>query len=559
MNQATRIQQLFAHALEMPPVDRDHFLDQACNGEPELHQQLSNLLRAHDLAGDFRRSNNPGPSADSQPPSSSFPDAIPKTVVLPQTTFCSNLDHPPAYGDYELLEEIARGGMGVVYKARQKSLNRLVALKMILAGQLASDLDVKRFHTEAEAAANLSHPNIVGIYEVGCLNGQHFFSMQFVEGRSLSQLQADGSWRTDRGRAAAELVAKVARAVHYAHAHGILHRDLKPGNVLIDANGEPHVLDFGLARRIGADSSLTLEGSVVGTPGFMAPEQAAGKNRELGIPSDIYSLGAILYFLLTGRPPFVAASALDTLVQVLEGEVIPPRLITPNVARDLERICLRCLEKSPAQRYPSAAALADDLDRFLRDETVQARPPGLRAFLRHWIRHQPALVSRLAGLAICLLIAQLTYLYYPSVTPARHLRIMSVLGIWALLSTLCQWALEKERWNNLVPYLWATADVACLTAFLWLDDALRGPLIASFVVLIATSGLWFRVPVVGLTTVLAIVGYGLLLGAEFNQAHHLEQVNWHIAFLVLLSLTAGAVAYQVHRVKALSRFYRRRP
>ncbi|MCX6929068.1 MAG: serine/threonine-protein kinase [Verrucomicrobia bacterium] len=459
------------------------------------------------------------------------------------------------YGDYELLGEIAQGGMGVVHKARQISLNRLVALKMILAGQLASEAEVKRFRAEVEAAANLNHPNIVGIHEVGLYEGQHYFSMQYIEGRRLAQLQAEGHWCAGAGKEAAQLVAKVARAVQYAHERGILHRDLKPANILIDTGGEPHVLDFGLARRIGADSSLTMEGAVLGTPSFMAPEQAAGKTKDLGAAADIYGLGGVLYFLLTGRPPFAAASPLDTLVQVLEGEVIVPRTINPQVARDLERICLRCLEKSPERRYPAAANLAEDLERFMRDEPVQARPPGLRPLLVHWVRRQPALVSRLVGLGICFAIAQVTYHYHPSVSFPQHTLIVSALVIWALLSVVCQWALEQERWSQRVPLIWVAVDSVCLTATLWLDEALPGPLIASFPVLVALSGLWLRAPVVALATLLAALGYVGLVFADFSRYGRLEKLNWHVAFLVLLVLAGCAVAYQVHRVRALSRFY----
>lgn len=463
------------------------------------------------------------------------------------------------FADYELLGEIAHGGMGVVYRARQISLNRLVALKMILAGQFASEAEVKRFRAEAESAATLNHPNIVGIYEVGSHEGQHYFSMQYIEGRSLAQLEAEGRWRAGAGKEAAQLVAKIARTVQYAHDRGILHRDLKPPNILIDAAGEPHVLDFGVARHIGADSSLTVEGAVLGTPSFMAPEQAAGKTKELSAAADIYSLGAILYFLLTGRPPFVAASPLDTLVQVLEGEVVVPRLINPRVSRDLERICLRCLEKSPERRYPAAATLAEDLERFSRDEPVQARPPGLRPFLLHWMRRQPALVSRLIGLGICMAIAQVKYGYHPTVSLPQHTRIVSVLGIWALLSVLCQWALEQGRWSKRVPFIWVAVDAVCLTAVLWLDEAMPGPLLGSFFALVAASGLWFRVPLVALTTLLAALGYGFLLLDDFSRHHRLEHTNWHVIFVVLLVLTGCAVAYQVHRVRALSRFYGRRP
>jgi serine/threonine-protein kinase len=488
------------------------------------------------------------------------PEKIEKTLVISGAALMPSMAEaqPRLFGDYELLGEIAHGGMGVVYKARQISLNRLVALKMILAGQLAGEAEVKRFQAEAKAAANLDHANIVGIYEVGVHEGHHYFSMPYIEGRSLAQLEPEGRWQAGAGKEAAQLVAKVARAVQYAHGRGILHRDLKPANILIDADGEPHVSDFGLARRIGADSSLTMAGAVLGTPSFMAPEQAAGKTKELSAAADIYSLGAILYFLLTGRPPFLAASPLDTLVQVLEGEVIVPRVINPRVMRDLERICLRCLEKSPERRYAEAATLAEDLERFVREEPVQARPPGLKPFLLHWMRRQPALVSRLLGLGICVAIAQVTFHYRPTVSLAQHTRIVSALGIWALLSVLCQWALEQERWSKLVPFLWAAVDTVCLTAALWLDEAMPGPLIASFPVLVAVSGLWFRAPLVGLTTILAMLGYSFLVFDDFSRHRRLEQMNWHVVFLVLLVLTGCAVAYQVHRVRALSRFYDRR-
>jgi WD40 repeat protein/tRNA A-37 threonylcarbamoyl transferase component Bud32 len=320
------------------------------------------------------------------------------------------------FGDYELLEVIARGGMGVVYKARQVSLNRIVALKMILAGQFASREDVERFHREAEAAAKLDHPNVVPIYEVGEHQGQHFFSMNFVEGGSLASVIARGDWPTS-GKAAqrksVQLMVVVARAVHHAHQRGVLHRDLKPGNILLDAQGQPRVTDFGLARRVEGDDHHTRTGSIVGTPSYMPPEQARSE-KFLTTGVDVYSLGAILYELLTGRPPFRAGSPLETVLQVLERDPEPPRRIDPGIDRDLETICLKCLEKDMRRRYDSAAALADDLERWLNHEPIRARPTTARERLVKWARRRPTAaalvaVSTAAAAALVTTLAVSTY------------------------------------------------------------------------------------------------------------------------------------------------------
>ena len=274
------------------------------------------------------------------------------------------------FGDYELLEEIARGGMGIVYKARQVSLNRIVALKMILAGSFASSRDVQRFRSEAESAANLDHPHIVPIYEVGEHEGQQYYSMKFVEGTSLAKHP-----RTDPRREVEGMI-DVIRAVHHAHQRGVLHRDLKPSNVLVDSQGTRLVADFGLAKRLAAgDRSFTETGQVLGTPKYMAPEQAAGR-KDLTVAADVYSLGVILYERLTGQTPFTGDNALTLLRQARESEPPRPSTIRPGLDRDLETVVLKCLEKEPGRRYPSAEALADDLANWLRGEPIQARPGG---------------------------------------------------------------------------------------------------------------------------------------------------------------------------------------
>jgi serine/threonine protein kinase len=291
------------------------------------------------------------------------------TTQLDQRTV-HKVDAPPErFGDYELISEVARGGMGVVYRARQVGLGRIVALKMILAGRFADQEDVQRFHSEAEAAARLQHPNIVSIFEIGEIDGQHFFSMEFIEGTSLARKVACGPLP---GRTAAGYVRRIALAVHHAHEHGIIHRDLKPSNILLDREDEPHITDFGLAKRLGGDPGRTRTGAVLGTPSYMSPEQAQGR-RDLGPATDIYSLGAVLYELVTGRPPFAAETPLDTVLQVIQNDPVPPRLLNPKIDHDLETICLKCLQKDPQLRYESAEALARDLQRYLDGETVSAR------------------------------------------------------------------------------------------------------------------------------------------------------------------------------------------
>ena len=273
------------------------------------------------------------------------------------------------FGDYELQREIARGGMGVVYKARQVKLNRPVALKMILAGNLAGEAEIQRFYLEAEAAANLDHPGIVPIFEVGQHEGQHYFSMGFVEGQSLAQRVAEGPLPP---REAASLMVQIAAAVQYAHENDVIHRDLKPGNVLLDAKGHPKVTDFGLAKKLRSDSALTASGQIMGTPSYMPPEQAEAR-ADIGPLADVYSLGAILFCLLTGRPPFQAANVMETLKQVLEQDPPAPRTLNAAIPLDLETIALKCLRKEPHRRYASARELAEDLNRFLADEPIRAR------------------------------------------------------------------------------------------------------------------------------------------------------------------------------------------
>ncbi len=360
----------------------------------------------------------------------------------------------PAVAGYEILGELGRGGMGIVYKARQTGLQRLVALKMILAGAHAGAEELARFRREAEVAAALQHPNIVQIFEIGEQSGRPYFSQELVEGDSLAQHL---SGKPQPAVPAAQLVETLARAIHYVHQKGVIHRDLKPANVLLgisdlrfevsdlrsetsNLRSDIKITDFGLAKRLEGGDGQTRTGAILGTPSYMAPEQAEGRSRDIGPATDVYALGAVLYEMLTGRPPFVGESAMDALLQVRYQDPVPPSRLEPRIPRDLETICLKCLEKDPRRRYPRALDLAEDLNRFVTGDSIRARPVTTVEWFWRRCRRNPGialLAAALAGVAITLLVTLV------SLDVGVAVLVALLLGAAALASTWTAWQLRR--------------------------------------------------------------------------------------------------------------------
>jgi eukaryotic-like serine/threonine-protein kinase len=489
-------------------------LEATARAHPELAAELRQLWAVAALADDFVSAHGSQNGALA---------GFPVTLAGASPGHVGDLAALPAeFGDYELLERIGEGGMGVVFRARQKSLGRIVALKMIQRAALASAADVARFRAEAAAAAHLAHPQIVPVYDVGQYEGQPYFSMKYVAGTTLARRLAESPLPP---REAAELLLPICRAVAFAHEHGIVHRDLKPSNILIEASGEPLVGDFGLAKRIDVDpagensqqaESLTRTGAILGTPSYMSPEQAAGSRGNVGPASDVYSLGAILYQCLTGRPPFQAASAVDVVMQVLEQDPVLPRILNPQADPDLEMIALKCLQKPADLRYASAAALADDFAAYLANEPISARSTNVTQLLSRILRetHHAGILENwgllwmwhsLVLLVLCLVTNWLQWRDVESRVPYVGLWVVG-LGAWAGIF----WSLRRRSG----PITFIERQIA----HVW-----GASMIASFLLFVVETLL--GMPVLTLSPVLPLIGAmvfvikgGILSGTFYFQA-----------------------------------------
>jgi serine/threonine-protein kinase len=457
---------------------------------------------------------------------------------------------PRTFGDYDLLEELGSGGMGVVYKARQRTPERIVALKLMLAGKLATGEERARFQAEAKMAARLNHAGIVQVYDVGESDGQIYFSMQFIDGTTLARRIIEGPLPPCE---AACIVAAVARAVQHAHENGVVHRDLKPSNVLLDSDGQPHVTDFGLARRVEGGESLTRTGAIVGTPSYMAPEQAEGKRATPS--SDIYSLGAVLYHLLTGKPPFQAASLLDTLLLVREQELVEPRRLNPKVDRDLEWICLKALEKRPEDRYQAACELANHLEAFLSGETPPVWPSNMSYFVHRMLRptmHAPVLENwgalwmwhSLMAMFQCVLTAILAWREVQDRWP--YLMIWGVgLLVWAGIF----WALRRRAGPVLfierqIAHVWGAAIFATITVF-FVEMMLHMPVLQLSPILAVLAGAVFMVKagmLSGEFYIAALVSFLTAVPMALLMPNH---ASW--AILLFGAVTAGS--FFIHGLK----------
>ena len=487
-------------------------------------------------------------------------ETIVAEYVVPSRPTSVGRDLPKRLGQYELLEVLGQGGMGVVYRAVQyagETPIREVALKLVRTDQwfgvenTQSSVLLARFREETRFAAQLQHDNIVRVYDVGQIDGLDYFSMELIDGADLSSVLKSQQLSYFK---IAETLVSVAQAISFAHTKGIVHRDLKPSNILLDSQFKPYIADFGLAKSTSSNSDLTQTGQVLGTAGYMAPEQAAGDYKNVGVFADIYGLGGLLYFCLTGKAPFVSENVLDALVQVLESEPVPPRTLNPQIPRSLELICMRCLEKKPEDRYANATEVAEDLERFLNGLPTHARPPTLVDRLRRIGRRSPVLSSHLGALGLALLIGQLQFAMSASEELNLHIQVSSITLAWIAISVLFGFFARSKRFEAMVATFWLCADSLFLTVLIsMLFNPIHPPgaILIGYPMVVVGGGMFFRARMVVLVTIVTMLSYLALLVLESYMLNNLFQ---HAIFLVLLACIGICSLHQVRRFRMLSNY-----
>lgn len=459
-------------------------------------------------------------------------------------------EFPLRFGPYDLLEEINRGGMGIVYKAIHRDMNRTVALKVLRAGEMATDEEVRRFRTEVLASTALSHPNIIPTFEAGQLHGLFFLTMAFIEGKDLqSQLK---QLRSDPERTA-KLILKITEAVGHAHQQNIIHRDIKPSNILIDSCGEPFLADFGLAHRMRENDGLTATGQILGTPAYMPPEQASGRAKKLTTSVDIYALGAVLYATVTGQPPFSGPTPFDVLIQVIDRQPPRPRQVNRQCPRPLELICLKAMAKQPEERYATAADLASDLRKFLRGEVISFPSPTISQRAITWWRREPILVSHLCALGSIVVIVTASYLFGTGAsTPNRFWIKLPLLVAWILACIGFQRVSRYYRYRNWVHLTWAATDLVIYTVLMINANPPRGLLMVGYPMMIAASGLFYRVRFVVFMTITCNLAMLLLVSLVDDPIK--QRLDYLAIYFIGITILGLCVMTMIRRIRGLSRF-----
>jgi serine/threonine protein kinase len=523
---------------------------------PELKEELIEFFRDHDQIQKVMVA--PGLSPGEMPTVATNAGLWASHRALDPDSF-SRLENQ-RFGDYLLIKEIDRGGMGVIFQAQHEKLNRIVAVKMIKSGALASHAEVSRFHAEAKSAAGLDHPNIVPVYDSGQWEGLHYFSMALIEGHTLGSKIAKEPLSIE---ASVLLAKKVASAIGYAHSRGVIHRDLKPGNILIDDKNEPRITDFGLAHNLNQDQQLTTDGQILGTPAYMPPEQARGQAKAATPAADVYSIGAILYHCLTGQAPHTADHPLDVLLRVQEVDPLPPRKLNPQIPKPLSSIVLKCLEKDPSKRYATAEALELDLERYLRGEATEGGHVSWQDKVRRWCRRQPVLAAHLGGIGSVFMISTSFLISHQDFN--YYLRHTTILILWAAISFPLQQLLQHPTKRRQVEAIWGFLDVVAFTLILhWVKGPAQATYLIGYPFIIACSGFYGRSRLVVNLTIQCIIAYLVLCFLHPDNLVPIEASDttllgrrYHqpIFFSSSLFLMGLIIRAQVKRLRALSQYF----